>query len=131
MKIMQLLTPMTQVQWLPATDTVRDAFDHMETYELSAAPILDWSGRYLGTVTEADLRRHVESSTDRTAALATALSAIERRAQYVPVTIDRDVESVLEQASTHRFVPVVDDLGRLVGIVDRRRILGERLPSAA
>src|SRR5215510_1069413 len=36
MTILQLLTPMADVSWLSATDTVRDAFDHLETYELSA-----------------------------------------------------------------------------------------------
>ena len=102
----------------------------METYELTAAPILDWNGRYLGTVTEADLRRHV-ASTDQAAALATPLSTVERRSHNLAVTIDRDVESLVEQASGHRFIPVVDDSGRLLGIVDRRRILDLRLPSAA
>lgn len=130
MKITQLLTPITDVHWISVTDTVRDAFDHMETYELTAAPILDWNGRYLGTVTEADLRRHV-ASTDQAAALATPLSTVERRSHNLAVTIDRDVESLVEQASGHRFIPVVDDSGRLLGIVDRRRILDARLPSAA
>jgi CBS domain-containing protein len=141
MKITQLLSPMTNVSWISVTDTVRDAFDHLETYDVSAAPVLDWSGRYLGTVTEADLRRHVASN-EKTAALATPLSAVERRSRNVAVTVDREVESLVEQALGHRFIPVVDDCGRLLGIVDRRRILGvvgvvgpdgpvKRLPSAA
>jgi len=131
MKIMQLLTPTTEVRWISVTDTVRDAFDHMETYELGAAPILDWSGRYLGTVTGADLRRHVASTVDRAAALATPLSAVDRRSHNVAVTGDRDVSSVVDQALGHPFVPVVDDTGCLLGIVDRQRILDARLPSAA
>jgi len=138
MKITQLLSAATNVSWIAVTDTVRDAFDHMETYDLSAAPVLDWSGRYVGTVTEADLRRHVASN-DEAAAFATPLSAVERRSRNVAVTVDRDAESLVEQALAHRFIPVVDDCGRLLGIVDRRRILelvkpvgpGERLPSAA
>ena len=130
MKITQLLTPVTDVPWVSVTDTVRDAFDHMETYDLSAAPILDWDGRYLGTVTEADLRRHL-AGTDQTASLATPLSAVERRSRNTAVTVDHDVESLVEQALGHRFIPVVDDCGRLLGIVDRRRILDARLPSAA
>jgi CBS domain-containing protein len=140
MKITQLLTPVTDVPWVSVTDTVRDAFDHLETYELSATPILDWNGCYLGTVTEADLRRHV-ASTDQAAAFATPLSAVERRSRNVAVTVDRDVDSLVEQALGHRFIPVVDDCGRLLGIIDRRRILDPnspnrsvpvtRLPSAA
>ena len=130
MKITQLLTPMTDVHWISVTDTVRDAFVHMETYDLTAAPILDRNGCYLGTVTEADLRRHV-ARIDKAAAFATPLSAVERRSHNLAVTIDRDVESLVEQAIGHRFIPVVDDGGHLLGIVDRRRILDARLPSAA
>jgi CBS domain-containing protein len=130
MKIMQLLTPMAEVHWILVTDTVRDALDHMETYDLSAAPILDRDGRYLGTVTMADLQRHMAGA-DRTAALATPLSAVERRSRNPAASVDRAVDSLVEQALGHRFIPVVDDGGRLLGIVDRRRILDGQLPLAA
>src|SRR6185295_219730 len=88
MTILQLLTPIADASWLSATDTVRDALDHLETYELSAAPLVDRTGRYAGTVTQADLRRHVAGAADRAAALATPLSAIERRARNPAVGIE-------------------------------------------
>jgi CBS-domain-containing membrane protein len=131
MKIIQLLTPKTTVHWLSVADTVRDAFDHLETYELGASPMLDWNGRYVGTVTDADLRRHVAGAIDRDTALATPLAHIERRSRNAAVTVDREVDSVIEQASLHPFVPVIDDAGRFLGLVDRKRILDARLPSAA
>lgn len=131
MTMLQLLTPIADVSWLSVTDTVRDAFDHLETYELSAAPLVDWSGRYAGTVTQADLRRHVAAAADRAAALATPLSAIERRAHNPAVGIDRDPASLADEAAAHGFVPVADATGRLVGIIDRRRLLDRHLPSAA
>jgi CBS domain-containing protein len=131
MTILQLLTPIADVSWLSATDTVRDAFDHIETYELSAAPVVDRTGHYAGTVTQADLRRHVAGAADRAAALATPLSAIERRARNPAVTIDRDPAALADEAAGHGFVPVVDATGRLVGIIERRRLLDLRVPSAA
>lgn len=131
MTILQLLTPIADVAWLSAADTVRDAFDHLETYELSAAPLVDRTGRYAGTVTQADLRRHVAGAADRVAALATPLSAIERRARNPAVPVDRDPASLTDEAAAHGFVPVVDAAGRLVGIIDRRRLLDLHLPSAA
>jgi CBS domain-containing protein len=131
MTLLQLLTPIADVPWLSATDTVRDARDHLETYELSAAPLVDWSGRYAGTVTQADLRRHVAGVADRAAALATPLSAIERRARNPAVAIDRDPGSLTDEAAGHGFVPVVDATGRLVGIIERRRLLDLQLTSAA
>jgi CBS-domain-containing membrane protein len=130
MTVLELLTPIADVAWLSVTDTVRDAFDHLETYELSAAPLVDWGGRYAGTVTQADLRRHVAAA-DRATALATPLSAIERRARNPAVSVDRDPASLADAAAAHGFVPVADATGRLVGIIDRRRLLDLHLPSAA
>lgn len=131
MKIAQLLTPMNDVQWLSVTDTVRDAFDHMETYEVSAAPLLDWSGRYVGTVTEADLRRHIASWGVHPMPFATPLADVERRSNNAAVALDCDVQSIVAHALTHRFIPVIDGGGKLVGIVDRRRLLESPLPRAA
>ncbi|HUJ60670.1 MAG TPA: CBS domain-containing protein [Kofleriaceae bacterium] len=131
MTILQLLTPIARVQWLSVSDTVRDAFDQLETYELTAAPLLDWAGRYVGTVTEADLRRHVAGTTDRAVAFATPLAEIARRAHNPAVTVDRALASIAEQAAAHSFLPVVDATGRLVGIIERGTIAPRRLPSAA
>ena len=131
MTIQKLLTPIAQVQWLSVADTVRDGFDQLETYELSAAPLLDWAGRYVGTVTEADLRRHVAATPDRIAAFAAPLSEIDRRAHNPAVTVDCALAFIEAQAAMHSFVPVVDATGRLLGIIQRGRIAPRRLPSAA
>ena len=111
MKITQLITPIRDVQWLSVTDTVQDAFDHMETYEVIALPLLDWAGRYVGTLTFADLRRHVDTVGGR--GLVTPLGEVPRRAHNPAVSIDQELERIGE-----RFVPVVDDTGKLVGIVE-------------
>ncbi|HEX3483098.1 MAG TPA: CBS domain-containing protein [Kofleriaceae bacterium] len=130
MTLLQLLTPIADVSWLSVTDTVGDAFDHLETYELSAAPLVDRTGRYAGTVTQADLRRHAAGAADRAAALATPLSVIERRARNPAVSVDRDPGSLADAAAAHGFVPVADATGKLVGIIDRRRLLDLHQPSA-
>ncbi|MBX3155860.1 MAG: CBS domain-containing protein [Deltaproteobacteria bacterium] len=119
MTIMKLLTPISEVHWLSATDTVRDAFDHMETHDLRAAPMLAPDGRYLGTVTQADLRRSLSKARDRGAALDTPLGELELRSHNEPVTPERDVAAVAAQVAAHPFVPVVDQRGVLLGVIDR------------
>jgi CBS-domain-containing membrane protein len=119
MTIMQLLIPTSEVHWLSTTDTVRDAFDHLETHDLRAAPMLDADGRYLGTVTEADLRRRVSKARDRHAAYETPLSELELRSHNAAVTPEHKVAAIAEKAAAHPFVPVVDKSGRLLGVIDR------------
>lgn len=131
MKISQMLTPIDQVHWLATTDTVRDALDHMETYVVTAAPLVDWDGRYVGTVTMADVRRHVEGAKERAAAWAAPLARVPRGARYDAVALERDAESLDPHTSMLCFVPVVDGIGKLVGVVDRRRLTVSPVPSAA
>lgn len=131
MRISQLLTPITHVHWLAATDTVQDALDHMETYEITAAPLVDWNGRYLGTVTGADVRRHLTGTLDRVAALATPLARIGRGAHYDPVEVGRDLDSLDHHAFMLCFVPVVDGAGKLLGIIERKRLTAVPTPTAA
>jgi CBS domain-containing protein len=115
------LLPRSQVACLRVTDTVREAFDRLETRELYAAPVIDASGRYIGMITEADLRRHVVSQRDRIVAFSTPVGKIARSLVNAPV-IERELGMIDEhgaRANLHAFIPVVDDIGRLVGIVER------------
>ena len=128
---MQLLTPVRDVAWLSSTDTVRDAFDHMEAYNVTAAPLLDWSRHYLGTVTEADLRRHVAGTPDRMRALGAPLASIDRRAHTEPVTADREIGATIGSRARSRSCPSSTTSGRLLGVVDRGRILDAEAPTAA
>ena len=122
MMIKQLLTPIHEVNWLLAGDTVGDAFDHMQAYDTTAIPVLDWERRFVGTVTEADLRRHVGRLGQ--SAMSSLLSEVERRSHSEPVTLDADVSAIAD-ASTP-FVAVIDDSGKFLGVVERDRLATSR-----
>jgi IMP dehydrogenase len=99
-------TPLT----LGPHDTVGAALEIMPKRAHGAVVVVD-GGRPVGIVTEADLRR-----VDRFTQLASVMSA-------GPATLPRDVDperafDLLGEAR-HRLAPVVDDEGRLVGILTR------------
>lgn len=131
MTLIKMLTPLANVAWLPISDTVRDAYDHLESHDLLAAPLLDWAGRYVGTVTEADLRRHVTGKSDRALAFATPLGQLERRAHNPAVTLDHGLGTLAMRACGCGFVPIVDRTNKLIGIIDRRKLTDLRFPTAA
>jgi IMP dehydrogenase len=99
-------TPLT----LAPHDTVSAALEIMPKRAHGAVVVVD-AGRPVGVVTPADLRR-----VDRFAQLGSVMSPD-------PVTLPRDVDperafGLLGEAR-HRLAPVVDDEGRLVGILTR------------
>ncbi|MEW2329016.1 CBS domain-containing protein [Micromonospora chersina] len=136
-----------QVQDVMTTDvaTVREGTAYREIVDVltgrhvTAAPVVDGAGRVLGVVSEADLMYKVELQgqpqprrilPDRHRREARAKAAATLAADLMtapPVTVAPDA-SLVEAARTMdvrgvKRLPVVDDLGRLVGIVTRGDLL--------
>jgi CBS domain-containing protein len=122
-----MLTPVAGVTCVSVGDTVRDAYDRLESHDVTAAPLLDAQGHYVGTITEADLRRHLAGRRDRSMACEERLACVERHGHNPAVTTDYTLGALSMRAAGHGFVPVVDDAGKLVGVIDRRKLAHLRL----
>ncbi|MEU1473907.1 CBS domain-containing protein [Streptomyces sp. NPDC001668] len=116
----------------------KDIVQNLTEHDITAVPVVDDQGRPIGVVSEADLLRRQENQADpgghlsathllpAESAKAHALTAGELMTS--PAVTARPEWSVVEAAramARHRVkrLPVVDDLGRLVGIVSRDDLL--------
>ncbi|WP_329289209.1 CBS domain-containing protein [Streptomyces pseudovenezuelae] len=116
----------------------KDIVQNLTEHDITAVPVVDDQGRPIGVVSEADLLRRQESQADpgghlsaahllpTESAKAHALTAGELMTS--PAVTARPQWSVVEaaRAMAHHHVkrlPVVDDLGLLVGIVSRDDLL--------
>jgi CBS domain-containing protein len=117
----------------------RDIVDILAGRRISAAPVVDTFGRVLGVVSEADLLHKVEKVDARStkhlfegrrrrrarvkadARCAGDLMTAPAVTTYADTSIAAAAR--LMEAEQVRRVPVVDDLGRLVGIVTRGDLL--------
>lgn len=110
--------------------TFKDATDAMVAHDVSALPVLDDLGRVIGIVSEADLVRR--AATPGKHGPRTVGDVMTTR----PVTVGA-AEPVanaarLLHAGRLKHLPVVDDVGVLVGVVSRHDVLGVFLrPDAA
>ncbi|MFI6330034.1 CBS domain-containing protein [Micromonospora chersina] len=117
----------------------REIVDVLTGRHVTAAPVVDGAGRVLGVVSEADLMYKVEWQgqpqprrilPDRHRREARAKAGATLAADLMtapPVTVTPDA-SLVEAARTMdvrgvKRLPVVDDLGRLVGVVTRGDLL--------
>lgn len=132
----------TPVVTLKPSQTVREAAGVFAKHRISAAPVVDDSGRLVGIVSEGDLMRRAETGTERsrswwlalltdpqmmadeyTHAHAQKVSDLMSRKPIVaaPDTLLADIATILEKHAIKR-VPIVSN-GQLVGIVSRANLV--------
>ncbi|KAF6621573.1 CBS domain-containing protein [Paenibacillus sp. EKM102P] len=126
MNIAFFLLPKQGVACVTADATLRQTLERMEYHRFTAVPILDKEGRYTGTVTEGDLLWHMKESEGKITfenASKFMLKDVPLRVSMKPVSIDANMEDLINLAKVQNFVPVVDDMERFIGIVRRSQII--------
>ena len=125
MNILFYLTPKCDCAYLEDHDTLRQALEKMEARRYSVIPILDKKGRYVGTITEGDLLWSIKNKfhLDLREAERIRITEIDRRRDYMPISIRSNMEDLIELALRQNFVPVCDDNDSFIGLVTRQEIL--------
>ena len=125
MNILFFLTPKSEVAYIYTDDTIRQALEKMEHHRYAAVPVLEHSGKYVGTITEGDLLWGIKNqyNLNLKAAEDVPVSVIRRRADYQPVSGKSRMEDLIDRALNQNFVPAVDDRGLFIGIITRKDII--------
>ncbi|MFB5676953.1 CBS domain-containing protein [Paenibacillus terreus] len=126
MNIAFFLLPKQEVAYVTSDSTLRQTLERMEYHRFTAVPILDKDGKYIGTVTEGDLLWHMKNSKGLITfenASKFLLKDVPLRVNIKPVSIEANMEDLINLAKVQNFVPVVDDMDRFIGIVRRSQII--------
>ncbi len=125
MNVIRLLTPKSEVAYLGADMTLRQALEKMEYHRYQAVPIVDEDGKYKGVLTEGDvlweMKRNPKLSFLDTEEID--VMSIPRYWQYRPVAVDETMDTLIQAAAVQSFIPVVDDGGYFIGIIKRSDII--------
>ncbi|MEV0718008.1 CBS domain-containing protein [Asanoa sp. NPDC050611] len=129
----------TDVATVDEAAPYREIVDVMTARRVSAVPVVDDFRRVLGVISEADLLHKVEligtphgprlfEGRRRHATRVKADASVARDLMTAPAITTMDGTTVVEAAKTMnragvKRLPVIDDLGRLVGIVSRGDLL--------
>lgn len=126
MNVLFFLTPKSEVAHLHDDWTLRQAIEKLERSGYTAIPMIDRSGRYIGTVTEGDILWTLKRQygMDLKAAENVSVLTVKRRVDFHPVSIGASMEDLVRVAMNQNFVPVIDDKKTFIGIVTRKDIIG-------
>lgn len=125
MNIAFFLTPKIEVIYLNKDMTMRQALEKMEYHRYTTVPVIDDEGKYHGTVTEGDMLWMMKHNPQLTFndTSKVKLEDVPTNREVHAVSIDADIESLVELACCQNFVPVVDDNGVFIGIIKRSDII--------
>ena len=122
--ILFFLTPEQDVAFLYDDFTLRQALEKMEYHRYSSIPMLNRKGEYVGTMTEGDLLWAIKNQGLRIQdAEDIPIKSIPRKRDYVPVTVNTQMDELVAAAMTQNFVPVLDDKRSFIGLVKRNAII--------
>ncbi|MDD6207009.1 MAG: CBS domain-containing protein [Clostridiales bacterium] len=125
MNIMFFLTPKSEVAYIDAEDSLRQVMEKMEYHRYSAVPIVGNNGDYFGAITEGDILWFCKEQKDMNLVDAEEIPLIKipRHVDYRPVSADSNMEDLINLSMNQNFVPVVDDMGKFIGIITRKDII--------
>ncbi|MFT8871278.1 MAG: CBS domain-containing protein [Sporolactobacillus sp.] len=120
-----LITPKSSIKYIYDHWTLRQALEKMEHYRYASIPVLNKAGQYVGTLTEGDVlwklkeNDHLHFKDIETI----KVSDVPRYRDIQPISIDEEIENILERSLMHNFVPLTDDGGVFIGMIRRREII--------
>jgi predicted transcriptional regulator len=125
MNIAFFLTPKNEVVCENLEASMRQVMEKMEFYSYTAIPLINKAGKYVGTLTEGDLLWKLKNTPELNFknTESVKVSEIERRISHKSVSINSDIESLINLSVSQNFVPVVDDNGIFIGIIKRSDII--------
>ena len=125
MNILFYLTPKCDCAYLEESDSLRQALEKLEARRYTTIPLLSNNGSYIGTISEGDLLWSIKNRFDLDLRKAehVRITDIERRRDYMPISINSTMEDLIDLALKQNFVPVADDNGSFIGIVTRQEII--------
>lgn len=125
MNVAFFLTPKNEVVSLEKNMTIEQAMDTMEAYRFTSVPVIDHRGRYISTLSEGDILWHLKDQEAQSFDVVNQhrIHTIKRHYKIKAVSIDADIDSLIDLAAVQAFVPVVDDSKTFIGIIRRSDII--------
>ena len=125
MNILFFLKPKDEVEYLETDFTIRQALEKIDNHGYSAIPVLDLDGCYVDTISDGDILMYIKNHGDLNLRKVEDISIkeISVRRSNKSISINSNMEDLLDLSLNQNFVPVVDDLNHFIGIITRKDII--------
>lgn len=125
MNIISLLTPKEKTFYLDSKSTIRQALEKYDYHKFTVVPLIDKDGHYVSTLAEGDILRFIKNhcNFDIEVAESYTVNNIETYRPYKALDISSPIQEVLKLSLEQNFIPMIDDRGMYIGIIQRKGII--------
>lgn len=124
MNVLFFLLPKSSVVYVEEDYSIRQTLEKMQFHHYSAVPLLSKNGKYIATISEGDLLWYLKDNRlDFEKTEKINICKVKPSREIKPISINNDMDSLINLISNQNFVPVNDDLGNFIGIVRRSSII--------
>ena len=98
----------------------------MKAHGYAAIPLINHkTGEYISSISEGDLLWYIVDNErfDLFHSEDISINKLVIKKKIEAMSVDADFEEIINRVSTQNFVPIIDDIGILMGIVTRRSVL--------
>ena len=125
MNILFFLRPKEDVEFIYSDYSIRQTLEKLDIYGYSAIPVLDNEGKYVDVISEGDILMFIKNNKDYSLKKCEGINILKVpiRRKVNSITINANMEDLLELSLNQNFVPVVDDYNHFIGIITRKDII--------
>ncbi len=124
MNILFFLLPKKDVEFVLDTFSIRQVIEKMEFHHYSAIPVLDKQGKYLNTISCEDLLFAIkDAKLNWEQSMKIPICTIKPHKKIQSITINKEMNDLIEMISNQNFVPVCDDNNFFIGIITRKSVI--------
>ena len=116
MNVLFFLLPKSSVVYVEEDYSIRQTLEKMQFHHYSAVPLLSKNGKYIATISEGDLLWYLKDNRlDFEKTEKINICKVKPSREIKPISINNDMDSLINLISNQNFVPVNDDLGNFIG----------------
>ena len=111
MNILFFLIPKHKVEYIDIDFSVRQVIEKLDAHSYTSIPILDREGCYINAFSEGDILMYIKQNKNLSLLNLENINIneIKIRRKIESITINANMEDLLELSLNQNFVPVVDD----------------------
>lgn len=125
MNVLFFLKPKPIIVYLEYNYSMRQALEVMKNSKYTNLPVIGKDGEFLYTLSESDILFQIMKDNDFSMRRSEKIDIfdLERVKEYKTISINNNIEDLMDLAIEQNYVPVVDDRGKFIGIITRRSII--------